>query len=63
MQAGEAIAGIAKGGRFEWKKCIGDHRRSLVENLMYRLNTLTGDPLSSYNLLLAYCTTRNSACT
>ena len=39
------IAAIAKGGRAEWKKCSGYHRRSLVENLMYRLKTLTGNCL------------------
>jgi hypothetical protein len=41
----EAIAAIAKGGRSKWKKCSGYHRRSLVENLMYRLKTLTGNRL------------------
>lgn len=41
----EAITAIAKGGRSEWKKCSGYHRRSLVENLMYRLKTLTGNRL------------------
>jgi hypothetical protein len=41
----EAITAIAKGGRSEWKKCRGCHRRSLVENLMYRLKTLTGNRL------------------
>jgi hypothetical protein len=40
-----AIAAIAKGGRSEWKKRSGYHRRSLVENLMYRLKTLTGNCL------------------
>lgn len=33
---------IAKSNRSEWKKASGYHRRSLVENLMYRLKTLTG---------------------
>jgi Transposase DDE domain len=41
----QAIAAIAKGGRSEWKKGSGYHRRSLVENLMYRLKTLTGNRL------------------
>jgi Transposase DDE domain len=41
----EAIDAIAQSGRPEWKKCSGYHRRSLVENLMYRLKTLTGNCL------------------
>jgi len=41
----EAIAAIAKGGRSEWKKRSGYHRRSLVENRMYRHKTLTGNRL------------------
>jgi hypothetical protein len=40
-----AIEAIAKSGRREWKKASGYHRRSLVENLMYRLKTLTGNSL------------------
>ncbi|WP_321793981.1 IS5 family transposase [Burkholderia pyrrocinia] len=40
-----AIDAIAKNGRREWKKASGYHRRSLVENLMYRLKTLTGHSL------------------
>ncbi|CAB3775168.1 hypothetical protein LMG29542_08550 [Paraburkholderia humisilvae] len=40
-----AITAIAKGGRSEWKKCSGYRRRSLVENLMYRLRTLKGNSL------------------
>ena len=38
----EAIATIGQSSRREWKQCSGYHRRSLVENLMYRLKTLTG---------------------
>ncbi|KDP87469.1 transposase [Cupriavidus sp. SK-3] len=41
----EAIDAIARNGRGEWKKACGYHRRSLVENLMYRLKTLTGNRL------------------
>lgn len=41
----EVIDVIAKSSRREWKKASGYHRRSLVENLMYRLKTLTGDRL------------------
>ncbi|WP_197330913.1 IS5 family transposase [Ralstonia syzygii] len=40
-----AIEAIAKRDRCEWKKASGYHRRSLVENLMYRLKTLTGHSL------------------
>jgi hypothetical protein len=41
----EAIDANARSGRQEWKKRSGYHRRSLVENLMYRLKTLTGNRL------------------
>jgi Transposase DDE domain len=41
----DAIAAIAQSGRPQWKKRSGYHRRSLVENLMYRLKTLTGNSL------------------
>lgn len=37
-----AIDAIAKNSRGAWKLASGYHRRSLVENLMYRLKTLTG---------------------
>jgi len=40
-----AIDAIATSSRREWKKDSGYHRRSLVENLMYRLKTLTGHSL------------------
>ncbi|XHO07532.1 IS5 family transposase IS1420 (plasmid) [Ralstonia syzygii] len=40
-----AIEAIAESGRREWKKASGYHRRSLVENLMYWLKTLTGHSL------------------
>lgn len=41
----EAVDSIARIGRREWKKGGGYHRRSLAENAMYRLKTLTGDSL------------------
>jgi hypothetical protein len=41
----EAIGAIARDGRRQWKKRSGYHQRSLVENLMYRLKTLTGNCL------------------
>lgn len=37
-----AIDAIGKSSRREWKQASGYHRRSLAENLMYRLKTLTG---------------------
>lgn len=41
----EAIEHIAQSGKQDWKNESGYHRRSLVENLMYRFKTLTGDRL------------------
>jgi len=41
----EAIGDIARDGRRECKKRSGYHRRSLVENTMYRYKTLTGNRL------------------
>ena len=43
----EAIGGIVRDGRREWKKRSGYHRRSLVENTMYRFKILTGNRLWS----------------
>jgi Transposase DDE domain len=43
----EAINGIVRDGRDEWKKRSGYHRRSLIENTMYRYKTLTGNCLSA----------------
>jgi hypothetical protein len=40
-----AIDHIAQSGKQDWKNKSGYHRRSLVENLMYRFKTLTGDRL------------------
>ena len=41
----EAIEHIARSGKQDWKDSSGYHRRSLVENLMCRFKTLTGDRL------------------
>lgn len=41
----EAIGHIARSGKQDCEGKRGYHRRSLVENLMYRLKTLTGDRL------------------
>lgn len=41
----DAVDAIARDGRREWKKDSGYHRRSLAENAMYRLKTLTGNCL------------------
>jgi hypothetical protein len=43
----EAIGDIVRDGRGEWKKRSGYHRRSLVENTMYRFKILTGNRLWS----------------
>lgn len=45
MWRNEAVDAIARDGRREWKKGSGYHRRSLAENAMYRLKTLTGNRL------------------
>ena len=45
LERNEAIEHIARSGKQDWKDNTGYHRRSLVENLMYRLKTLTGDRL------------------
>ncbi|MEX3612243.1 MAG: IS5/IS1182 family transposase, partial [Burkholderia sp.] len=39
------VDAIARLGRREWKKDSGYHRRSLAENAMYRVKTLTGNCL------------------
>ena len=41
----EAIKPKARSGKQDWKDNNGYHRRSLVENLIYRFKTLTGDRL------------------
>ena len=45
LERNGAIKRIARSGRRDWKEKSGYHRRSLVENLMYRFKTLTGDRL------------------
>ena len=45
LERNGAIERIARSGRQDWKEKSGYHRRSLVENLMYRFKTLTGDRL------------------
>ena len=41
----EAIGHIARSSKQDWKGNTGYHSRSLVDNLMYRFKTLTGDRL------------------
>jgi hypothetical protein len=41
----------ACGGRYEWQKKSGYHRRSLVENQMYRYKTIFGEKLQSRNFM------------
>jgi len=43
----EAIRGIRKLGRSEWKRQVGYHRRSLAETAMYRMKTLFGAELKN----------------
>ena len=45
LERNEAIEHIAGSGKQDWKDNSGYHRRSLVENLMYRFKMLTGDRL------------------
>ncbi|MES2362634.1 MAG: IS5 family transposase [Pseudomonadota bacterium] len=45
QERNEAIEHMARRGKQDWKEQSGYHRRSLVENLMYRFKTLTGDKL------------------
>ena len=46
----EAIEHVTQSARQEWKKQSGYSRRSLVESLMYRFKTLTGDKLWARNV-------------
>jgi hypothetical protein len=43
----EVVDDIARSKRAQWKKVSGYHRRSLIENTMYRYKTLTGDSVSA----------------
>jgi hypothetical protein len=47
LPGGRSVRDIAQNGRREWKKRSGYHRRSLLENTMYRFKTLTGNRLWS----------------
>ncbi|KKK87888.1 hypothetical protein LCGC14_2748710 [marine sediment metagenome] len=44
----EAIRGIRRVGRKEWKKEVGYHRRSLAETAMYRMKCCFGDHLKNH---------------
>lgn len=46
----EAIRGIRRVGRKQWKKDIGYHRRSLAETAMYRIKCCFGDKLKNREL-------------
>ncbi len=46
----EAIRGIRRVGRKQWKKEVGYHRRSLAETAMYRLKCCFGDKLKNREL-------------
>jgi hypothetical protein len=46
----EAIRGIRRVGRKQWKKEIGYHRRSLAETAMFRLKCSFGDKLKNRKL-------------
>ncbi|MGB7947096.1 MAG: hypothetical protein WCH75_05390 [Candidatus Binatia bacterium] len=46
----EAIRGIRRVGRQQWKKDIGYHRRSLAETAMYRIKCCFGDKLKNREL-------------
>ena len=50
QERNEAIEHIARRGKQDWNEQSGYHRRSLVENLMYRFKTLTGDKLWARNV-------------
>jgi hypothetical protein len=43
----EAIRGIRKLGRAEWKRQVGYHRRSLAETAMYRMKAIFGPTLKN----------------
>jgi hypothetical protein len=43
----QALAAIAAQGLPAWKQAVGDHRRSIAENAMYRFKPLFGDRLAS----------------
>lgn len=43
----EALRGIRKLGRRQWKETSGYHQRSIIENVMYRYKTIHGDRLQA----------------
>jgi len=43
----EAICGVRKQERAEWKRQVGCHRRSLSETAMYRMKTIFGPMLKN----------------
>ena len=45
QERNETIEHITRSAKQDWKDKSGYHRRSLVENLMYRFKTLAGDRL------------------
>lgn len=45
----QALHGIERDGKAEWKKNFGYHRRSLVETTMYRLKTIFTGKFKSKN--------------
>ena len=50
LERNEAIEHISQSSRQGWQKQSGYSRRSLIENLMYRFKTLTGDRLWARNV-------------
>ena len=50
LERNEAIEHISQSSRQGWQKQSGYSRRSLIENLMYRFKTLTGDMLWARNV-------------
>ena len=47
LQRDEAIRGIRRIGRKQWKKKVGYHRRSLAETAMYRMKCCFGGKLKN----------------
>jgi hypothetical protein len=50
LQRDENLRYIRQHGRRQWKRKCGYHKRSLAENLMFRLKTIFGDRLSARRL-------------
>lgn len=47
LQRDEHLRRIRRGGRAQWKREVGYHRRSLAETAVFRLKTVFGDRLSA----------------